>query len=210
MNRIGWSESGRAVIARLVDCYPPKLTAAELLVRGPNTTKVFVHKISIEDGYFIVRQVCTGTIDKRVSLMPPQYKVELMLHDFDDISAWQHAFDTGSLPPLPAKWHSGNCQADCTCPDYVNLRYGPRTPAWWCKHIIAAFYSIASKCDKDPLFVYKLSGHDFEAEEATAQAARRMNTDTNTDTNKKASKKAKVMVDLANCGGCSQDPWILE
>ena len=117
----------------------------------------------------------------------------------DTANAWRRAFNEGRTPPLPASWHSGSCRASCTCPDFLN---GPRTSSWWCKHIISAFYVIASECDKDPKFVYKLSGHDFEAEFEEAWAAR---------------VHKRIRIDLTGdggeaeqCGGCSQDPWVVE
>ena len=117
MLKIGWSESGCAVIAGLVDCPKSKLSAAELLVRAPNTSKIDVRKLGIEGGTLVVRLVCTGTIDKRVSFVPPHYKVDLVIKVDDFFNEWQRAFDQGFFPPMPATWYAGSCRtASCTCP----------------------------------------------------------------------------------------------
>ena len=78
---------------------------------------------------------------------------------------------------MPASWRD-LCTASSTCPD-SNEHGHPRrwsTPEWWCKHIAAAFYTIAAECDKDPAYAYKLSGYDFKKEAARKRVRREVPT----------------------------------
>ena len=70
---------------------------------------------------------------------------------------------------------------------------------------VVAFYVIASECDRDPMFVFFLSGHDFRGEKearafkAAFEASMGLN-----------AEKSPIHIDLTKCGGCSSDPWVLE
>ena len=171
---IGQFGTGRCVIAACSEIDPAKMELAERLVRAPFNTRVEVKTLGHEviDGAskFVVRLKVEAGLYHGVR--PSPYNVQVVFDPATDVAAWKECARCRHYPPVPGSWRS-IVDASCPCHDFSksisNLKH-EQDPAYYCKHVAAAFYVVAHECDKDWRFVFMLSGKDITAQLATELA----------------------------------------